>query len=783
MATLLDPVRLSTTVNIDLSSPFQLGVERIDGVLVYENMRILVKAQTVRKDNGIYTFDGAGYLVRATDFDVSDVIPCGTAVFIEQGDLLKNTGWVVNLYDDSAASSIIVGTDAILFARFSVNLNLASQDIPSALVLRSVKGYPLTITELDNNFKWISSTLNLKLDIVDFNPTTITDKINSLTADVASLDAWHLRGYAPTVISQPESIVVRDSNNDIYAHYFFGDLIGNANTATLADYATLANNVDGVVAVVNGGTGAATPADARVNLGAVNIAGDTMTGKLVLAKGVAGNASLTIPTADAAPAAPVQGDVWTTTSNIAYFLNGTTKTVAPNESPVFTGNPTAPTVTKTSNSTSLATTGFVQLHVTDLNAAIDLKAPIASPTLTGEPKSVTPATADFSTKIATTEFVLNKINSIIPNYYTKTQSDANLTGEANARIAGDANLQTQVDELMIMKGIPVGAVMHYAAAVTPIGWLKCNGALVSKLAYPQLFDKIGYTYGGAGNDFRLPDLRGEFLRGWDDGRGVDANRTLGSFQKATGVRILLDKYAQGLGAGSQYIDGTYAITGSNIDGFAGFETNHPDLMRYPGSGLVNVSSNERFQSDPTGRYVPGSGDNISFLTRPRNVAMMACIKAFGDIDNPDLINATAVLENINNKVDKRGDVMSGRLTLSADPTSALHAATKQYVDVVASNQYTITYGNEQYSTSGFSNTTRGFDETRNHFDVYPPAGKTMSNLAGFIPSIAYINFAGVVDNNDQLRCRWLNLGDRIRVQVQNTEQSAIGAANWIAFWR
>ena len=59
----------------------------------------------------------------------------------------------------------------------------------------------------------------------------------------------------------------------------------------------------------------------------------------------------------------------------------------------------------------------------------------------------------------------------------------------------------------------------------------------------------------------------------------------------------------------------------------------------------------------------------------------------------------------------------------------------------------------------------------------------MSNLAGFIPSIAYINFAGDVDNNDQLRCRWLNLGDRIRVQVQNTEQSLAPAANWIAFWR
>jgi hypothetical protein len=318
--------------------------------------------------------------------------------------------------------------------------------------------------------------------------------------------------------------------------------------------------------------------------------------------------------------------------------------------------------------------------------------------------------------------------------------------------------------------------MHYAAAITPIGWLKCNGALVSRLAYPQLFAKIGYTYGGAGNDFRLPDLRGEFLRGWDDGRGIDANRTLGSWQKSS-IGII-DPSFTSIAPGGYVSDNDPPNEQAKSQNVleAGFDL--IDYSLYTRTLMTNSGGSAGY------RWALNSNGWSSGGHRPRNVAMMACIKAFGDIDNPELINANAVLENINNKVDKRGDIMSGRLTLSADPTSALHAATKQYVDVVASNQFTITYGNEQYSTSGFSNTaTRGFDETRNYFDVYPPAGKTMSNLAGFIPSIAYINFAGDVDNNDQLRCRWLNLGDRIRVQVQNTEQSLAPAANWIAFWR
>ena len=73
---------------------------------------------------------------------------------------------------------------------------------------------------------------------------------------------------------------------------------------------------------------------------------------------------------------------------------------------------------------------------------------------------------------------------------------------------------------------PPGAVMPFALNSAPVGWLKANGAAVSRIAYPELFAAIGTAFGaGDGfNTFNLPDLRGEFVRGWDDGRGLDAGR-------------------------------------------------------------------------------------------------------------------------------------------------------------------------------------------------------------------------------------------------------------------
>lgn len=129
-------------------------------------------------------------------------------------------------------------------------------------------------------------------------------------------------------------------------------------------------------------------------------------------------------------------------------------------------------------------------------------------------------------------------------------------------------------------------ILHPVGAL-PDGYLECNGASVSRSVYGWLFSKIGTTYGaGDGSTtFNIPDLRGEFVRGWDNGRGVDSGRALGSAQ------------------GDQNKAHTHTATGT-ITGSNGFSSSGFTGTR---SGSVTTSSN-------------GGGE-----ARPRNVAQMFCI--------------------------------------------------------------------------------------------------------------------------------------------------------------
>lgn len=96
--------------------------------------------------------------------------------------------------------------------------------------------------------------------------------------------------------------------------------------------------------------------------------------------------------------------------------------------------------------------------------------------------------------------------------------------------------------------------------------------------------------------------------------------------------------------------------------------------------------------------------------------------------------------------------------------------------------FRITYGNTEY-TSSYTNQVGSWNNSYNFFDVYPPTGYTMSNLIGFIPSIAVIHYAGTVNGDDSIRCTWTAFSSYIRVWVQNTEQRSTPAANWLAIWR
>ncbi|MBA7720969.1 tail fiber protein [Escherichia coli] len=87
-------------------------------------------------------------------------------------------------------------------------------------------------------------------------------------------------------------------------------------------------------------------------------------------------------------------------------------------------------------------------------------------------------------------------------------------------IKSDGTVQTALENLGLGEGsaLPVGVPVPWPSAIPPTGWLKCNGAAFSAEEYPELAKAYPTN--------KLPDLRGEFIRGWDDGRGVDSGRTL-----------------------------------------------------------------------------------------------------------------------------------------------------------------------------------------------------------------------------------------------------------------
>jgi microcystin-dependent protein len=171
----------------------------------------------------------------------------------------------------------------------------------------------------------------------------------------------------------------------------------------------------------------------------------------------------------------------------------------------------------------------------------------------------------------------------------------------------------------ISAGFLIGQVSFFTMSTAPTGWLKCNGAAISRTTYAKLFAVTGTTYGvGNGSTtFNLPDLRGEFIRGWDDARAVDSGRTFGTAQAAG----MLNHTHTGTTEGG----GSHSHTGVIVP-----EGGAPQGLTYDGGINVRCSSTNTTSATvaahthtmTTGNPSTGGGTE----TRPRNVALLACIK-------------------------------------------------------------------------------------------------------------------------------------------------------------
>ncbi len=206
---------------------------------------------------------------------------------------------------------------------------------------------------------------------------------------------------------------------------------------------------------------------------------------------------------------------------------------------------------------------------------------------------------------------------------------SSVTNGAFLQTDGSGNLSFQ-----IVAGVPTSAVFCVAVATVPTGYLECNGNAVSRTTYAALFAIIGTNYGtGDGSStFNLPDLRGEFIRGFDNGKGTDSGRSIASSQSAqnashnhsislsgtTSTASLtgsITKISETFNSGGGTASGVFTKTGGVN------AANTPSRVdTSPAAGVdLNASHDHTFSASGT------SGSQGS-EARPRNIAMMYIIK-------------------------------------------------------------------------------------------------------------------------------------------------------------
>jgi phage-related tail fiber protein len=171
----------------------------------------------------------------------------------------------------------------------------------------------------------------------------------------------------------------------------------------------------------------------------------------------------------------------------------------------------------------------------------------------------------------------------------------------------EGKLMANFSSLYNNNHILVGSIVAVSVDNVPYGFLECNGAEISRDTYADLYAVIGDTYGnGDGSTtFNIPDLRGEFLRGWDNDKGVDPDRNIGTWQRGT-IFIAPDDHQ----------------LSSLVRTNDGNGVSDP----YDGNGYYDNEKHNSTNLTDNGYKRDGSEDARWRHTRPRNIAIMYCIK-------------------------------------------------------------------------------------------------------------------------------------------------------------
>ena len=257
------------------------------------------------------------------------------------------------------------------------------------------------------------------------------------------------------------------------------------------------------------------------------------------------------------------------------------------------------------NSIQFATAGTARLTITDTGLNIINGLPIRFQDASGAP------------------FVALKAPSSVSSNVTFTLPGTDGSAGEFLKTDGSGNLS-----FSIVQGVPSGAVFCIAVASVPSGYLECNGATVSRTTYAALFAVIGTQYGSTNSsNFKVPDLRGEFVRGFDNGRGVDSGRSVASSQSAqnqshnhsASATSTAGAHSHALNYQRKHVEdtGTAAVTDIRREGGDG-DGGSQNFTNNTNSGFMNNAT----VSVSTSVSIGNQGSEA----RPRNIAMMYVIK-------------------------------------------------------------------------------------------------------------------------------------------------------------
>ncbi|BBT38943.1 phage tail protein [Pseudomonas putida] len=296
--------------------------------------------------------------------------------------------------------------------------------------------------------------------------------------------------------------------------------------------------------------------------------------------------------------------------------------------------------------------------------------------------------------------------------------------------------QAQVDDLLKnVNAMPVGSILPMPKATVPPGFLELDGSTQSIATYPDLAAYLGTTYNKGDEPagyFRLPDSRGEFFRGWDHGRGVDAGRTLGSSQAASIVcGGDANKTAQALVTfyNSQDDDASAHLARLNSDG-------SPGVIAGVAGAAVGATTVAAAQSN-------------AMYVRPRNIAVMWCIKAWnapvnqGNIDIGALAVQVSALEQRQRALGDGQtfqDLTANRLVGTVYPNTTGRT-------IWVSVSVTLTQG----SSSTFSTGAAGDLKQRSYISNSGTGGSTLTHSVPVLPGEFYSVSGGSLNRWNEVR--------------------------------